>query len=220
MFGLKGRQDGFRLLLPKDFICPEIEEKYTKVLTERRGFYVKPIDFLNETIQKVQVLGFTNAVIQQKQSNTGTQFMRLNEDRSAQNDFMYPSTDYNHRSPSSPLDLIDKTLNIEFRHTLGYINYFLLYENFWYQFARDRMYAELPSNFNVDLLNEKGSIFATIVLESPIVNGMDMLDFDYTQPIAQSQTFKVEFKYSNIKFKFIENNNNNFSSEEDVPMTL
>ena len=82
------------------------------------------------------------------------------------------------------------------------------------------MYAELPSNFNVDLLNEKGSIFATIVLESPIVNGMDMLDFDYTQPIAQSQTFKVEFKYSNIKFKFIENNNNNFSSEEDVPMTL
>ena len=126
MFGLKGRQDGFRLLLPKDFICPEIEEKYTKLLTERRGFYVKPIDFLNETIQKVQVLGFTNAVIQQKQSNTGTQFIRLSEDRKEQNDFMYPSTDYNYRSPSSPLDLIDKTLNIEFRHTLGYIIFFTL----------------------------------------------------------------------------------------------
>lgn len=218
MFGLKGRQDGFRLLLPKDFICPEIEEKYTKLLTERRGFYVKPIDFLNETIQKVQVLGFTNAVIQQKQSNTGTQFMRLNEDRREQNDFMYPSTDYNYRSPSSPLDLIDRTLNIEFRHTLGYINYFLLYENFWYQFARDRMYGELPSNFNIDLLNENGSIFATIVLEAPIVNGMDMLDFDYTQPIAQSQTFKVEFKYSNIKFKFIQDNN--FPREVDVPMNI
>ena len=219
MFGLKGRQDGFRLLLPKDFICPEIEEKYTKLLTERRGFYVKPIDFLNETIQKVQVLGFTNAVIQQKQSNTGTQFIRLSEDRKAQNDFMYPSTDYNYRSPSSPLDLIDRTLNIEFRHTLGYINYFLLYENFWYQFTRDRMYGELPSNFNIDLINENGSIFATIVLESPIVNGMDMLDFDYTQPIAQSQTFKVEFKYSNIQFKFIENNDH-FIPEEDVQMNL
>lgn len=218
MFGLKGRQDGFRLLLPKDFICPEIEEKYSKVLTERRGFYVKPIDFLNESIQKVQVLGFTNAVIQQKQSNTGTQFMRFNEDRREENDFMYPSTDYNYRSPSSPLDLIDKTLNIEFKHTLGYLNYFLLYENFWYQFARDRKYGELPSNFNIDLINENGSIFATIVLESPIVNGMDMLDFDYTQPIAQSQTFKVEFKYSNIKFKFIQDNN--FPDEVDVPMDL
>jgi len=218
MFGLKGRQDGFRLLLPKDFICPEIEEKYTKLLTERRGFYIKPIDFLNETIQKVQVLGFTNAVIQQKQSNTGTQFIHLSEDRREQNDFMYPSTDYNYRSPSSPIDLLDRTLNIEFRHTLGYINYFLLYENFWYQFARDRMYGELPSNFNIDLLNENGSIFATIVLEAPIVNGMDMLDFDYTQPIAQSQTFKVEFKYSNIKFKFIQDNN--FPREEDVPINL
>ena len=68
-----------------------LPKKYTKVLTERRGVYVKPIDFLNETIQKVQVLGFTNAVIQQKQSNTGTQFIRLSEDRKAQNDFMIKS---------------------------------------------------------------------------------------------------------------------------------
>ena len=204
MFALKGRQDGFRLLLPKDFLCQEIEEKYGKILNSKKSFYIKPIDFLNESIQKVQVLGFTNATIAQRQSSTGTQFFRFGEDRTSQNKFMFPSTDYNYRSPNSPIDLIDKTLNIEFRHTLGYLNYFMLYENFWYQFARDRQYKELPPNFNVDILNENGSIFGRIVLESPIVNGMDMLDFDYTQPIANSQTFKVEFKYSNINFDFIE----------------
>lgn len=204
MFGLKGRQDGFRLLLPKDFLCQEIEEKYAKILRAKKSFYLRPIDFLNETIQKVQVLGFTNATVQQKQSGTGAQFMRMTEDRTKQNEFMFPSTDYNYRSPNSPLDLIDKTLNIEFRHTLGYMNYFMLYENFWYQFARDKVYNDLPHNFNVDILNENGSIFARIVLESPLVNGMDMLDFDYTQPIANSQTFKVEFKFSNIHFDFIE----------------
>lgn len=204
MFGLKGRQDGFRLLLPKDFLCQEIEEKYAKILRAKKSFYMRPIDFLNETIQKVQVLGFTNATVQQKQSGTGVQFMRMTEDRTKQNKFMFPSTDYNYRSPNSPLDLIDKTLNIEFRHTLGYMNYFMLYENFWYQFARDKAYKELPHNFNIDILNENGSIFAKIVLESPLVNGMDMLDFDYTQPIANSQTFKVEFKFSNIHFDFIE----------------
>ena len=32
---------------------------------------------------------------------------------------------------------------------------------------------------------------------------MDMLDFDFTQPIAQSQTFQVVFKYSNFDFQFI-----------------
>ena len=33
---------------------------------------------------------------------------------------------------------------------------------------------------------------------------MDMLDLDMSQPIAQSQTFKIEFKYSNFDFEFIE----------------
>ena len=32
---------------------------------------------------------------------------------------------------------------------------------------------------------------------------MDMLEFDYTQPVAQSQTFNIEFKYSNFDFEFI-----------------
>ena len=31
-----------------------------------------------------------------------------------------------------------------------------------------------------------------------------MLDFDYTQPIAQAGTFKIEFKYSNFDYQFIE----------------
>ena len=31
-----------------------------------------------------------------------------------------------------------------------------------------------------------------------------MLDLDFTQPVATSQTFRVIFKYSNIDFEFIE----------------
>ena len=31
-----------------------------------------------------------------------------------------------------------------------------------------------------------------------------MLEFDYTQPVAQSQTFNIEFKYSNFDFEFID----------------
>lgn len=207
MFGLKGRQDGFRLLFPKQFICPEIEEKYEKILKERLSFYNKPIDFLNETIQKVQVLGFNNGTFQQKQSSRGSQFIKLNKNRQQENNFMFPATDYNYRAPSSPLDLIDRTLNVEFRHTLGYLNYFLLFENFWYMYTRDRTYSEGIPDFSIDIMNEKGSIYSRIVLSSPIISGMDMLDLDYTQPVAQSQSFKVEFKYSNIDFQFIETEN-------------
>jgi hypothetical protein len=37
----------------------------------------------------------------------------------------------------------------------------------------------------------------------PVINSIEMLDLNYTQPVAQSQTFKVEFKYSNFDLEFI-----------------
>ena len=201
MLALRGRQDNFRLILPKDFLCKEIEEKYSNILKEKHGVFKSPIDFLNETIQRVEVLGFTDATIQQQQSSRGEPLIK--PDRIKQNNFMYPSTDYNYRSEVSPIALTDRTINIEFRHTLGFLNYFMVYENFWYMFSRDRTYKELFNRINVDILNEIGSIYCRIVLFDPLMNAMDMLSLDYTQPVAQSQSFKVEFKYSNFDFEFI-----------------
>ena len=201
MLALRGRQDNFRLLLPKDFLCKEIEEKYSNILKEKHGVFKSPIDFLNETIQRVEVLGFTDATIQQQQSSRGEPLIK--KDRIKQNNFLYPSTDYNYRSEVSPIALTDRTINIEFRHTLGFLNCFMVYENFWYMFSRDKTYKELFNRINVDIMNEIGSIYCRIVLFDPLMNAMDMLSLDYTQPVAQSQSFKVEFKYSNFDFEFI-----------------
>ena len=157
---------------------------------------------LFRSIQKVQVLGFNDATVVQQQSSRGNKPI-LDQDRKKQNEFMFPSNDYNYRSEVSPIALIDKTLNITFKHTLGYLNYFLLFENFFYQYTRDRKYKDLDYQFSVDIYNERGSIYSRILIDSPFVHSMDMLDFDYTQPIAQSQTFQVTFKYSNFDFQFI-----------------
>ena len=202
MFGLKGRQDGFRLLFPKEFLVPEIEEKYTKILAEKHGYYLTPIDFINESIQKVNVLGFQNATVQQQQPSRGEP--TIDPNRVEQNKFLYAATDYNYRNGVSPISLTDRTFNVTFRHSLGYLNYFILFENFWYQFARDMKYEDLMQRLSIDIINEKGSIYSRIVLFYPLINGMDMLEFDYSQPVAQSQTFNVEFKYSDFDFEFID----------------
>lgn len=203
MFTLKGRQDGFRLLLPKEFIVPEIEEKYTKIIRNKLSFYNTPIDFINETIKSVEVLGFNNATFQGNQISTGDPM--LNQDRVNENNFSYPESEYHYRSAASPIGLIDRTINIKFRHTLGFLNYFLLFENFWYQYTRDRKSQFFNNyNFNIDIFNEKGVIYSKIVLVNPIINSMDMLSLDFTQPIAQSQEFQIEFKYQNFDFQFIE----------------
>jgi hypothetical protein len=202
MFGLKGRQDDFRLLLPKEFLVTEIEEKYSGILKEKLGYFDSPIDFLNETIQKVNVLGFQEGTITQDQPVIGAE-PTFKQNRIKQNQFQYAGSQFNYRSGVPPIQLTDKTFNITFRHTLGYLNYFMLFENFWYQFSRDMNYEDLPQRFTIDIYNELGSIYSRVSLFYPMINSMDMLEFDYTQPIAQSQTFNIEFKYSNFDFEFI-----------------
>ncbi len=206
MFTLRGRQDYFRLNFPKEFIAKEIEEKYTKILQDKHSFITTPIDFINETIQSVEVLGFTDAVIAQQQTGRGTR--ASSSDRIMQNKFLHTSSDVNYRSEVNPINLIDKTLNVNFRHTLGFVNYFLLFENFFYQYQRDTKYENLIPNLFIDIMDNIGNIYSRIEIIHPVISGMDMLSLDFTQPLAQSQSFKIEFKFSNIDFQFIENDKN------------
>lgn len=215
MIALKGRHDSFRLIFPKYFLCDEIEEKYSKILKEKHSIFMDPLDFINESIQRVEVLGFTNGTIQQQQSMRGNQPLR-DPSRQEENEFMYPSSEYSYRSNVSPIALTDRTMNVEFRHTLGYLNYFILFENFWYMFSRDTKTSDINDYFSVDILNEMGSIYSRIMIYHPIINSMDMLSFDYTQPVAQAGSFKVEFKYSNFDFEFI--NLDQYNKEQTVEL--
>lgn len=202
MFSLRGRRDSFRLILPKEFICDELVEKYTKVLQDKHSFIVNPIDFVNETIQGVEVLGFTDSTVTQMQTFRGTNFSK----REQENNFLHTTSDVNYRSEKNPIALIDKTLNVKFRHTLGYVNYFLLFENFFYLYMRDTKYEDMVPNFFIDILDNIGNIYSRIEIIHPIINSIDMLSLDYTQPVAQSDTFTIQFKYSNLDFQFISNN--------------
>ena len=206
MFTLRGRQDKFRLNFPKEFIVPEIEEKYSKILKDKHSFIYTPIDFLNETIQRVEVLGFNEATVEQLQPGRGT-YTNI-DGRQAQNRFMHTTSGVNYRSEVNPINLIDKTLNVEFRHTLGFVNYFMMFENFFYLYSRDTRYEDMIPNLFIDIMDNTGNIYSRIEIIQPIISGIDMLSLDFTQPVAQSQTFKVEFKYSNLDYQFI--------SDEDI----
>lgn len=203
MFTLKRRKDSFRLILPKEFIPEEINEKYSKILQRSRSFYKKPIDFLNETIQKIEVLGFNDGTVNQQQTGRGEPLRDAS--RITENHLLRTMSDVNYRNVTNATQLIDKTFNIDFKHTLGHLNYFMIFESFIYQYARDTIQSrDLNYNFKIEILNENGSVYSSIVLAMPLINGIDMLQFDNSQPIAQSETFRVIFKYSNFDYEFIE----------------
>ena len=148
MLSLKGRQDNWRLLFDDDFLPKEIVEKYSKVLATRKSFISKPIDFINETIQKIQLLGFSNASFQQQQTTHGSPVR--NPNRIDQNYFQGGHDDVSYRAVTNPLSVIDKTLNVHFRMSQGYLNYFMIFENFWYMYYFFTFFA--CSNNNIKIL--------------------------------------------------------------------
>ena len=78
MIALNCKNNGARILFPREFLHPEVEEKYTRILKNKRSFFTRPIDFINETIQKVDVLGFQNAAMIQRQTGTGEPIQSFN----------------------------------------------------------------------------------------------------------------------------------------------
>lgn len=204
MFALKERKDNFRFQFPQDFIVDEINDKYARILQQQRSFFYKPVDFLNETIKSVQVLGFNDATFMQQQPGYGNNLR--DPERTKLNKFSFSASDQAYRSELNPLQLLDKTFNVTFRHTLGFVNYFLMFENFWYIFHRDTSSKEAKNVFTVDFLDGYGRAYSRVVMEDPLINGIDMLSLDYSQPIASSETFQVTFKYSNIDYQIIEVN--------------
>lgn len=203
MFSLKGRQDLFKITLPDEFIPEQINEKYSKLINEYNSFIHRPIDFLNESIQGVEILGFTQAAVVQQQHGTGNWASRQSTIEA--NKFLHAASDVAYRAEMNPLNLIDKTLRVTFRHTLGFINYFLLLESFWTLYQRDTSSKQLPQFITIDIFSDIGTTLSKIKIYDPIIDGIDMLQLNYTQPIAQSQTFNCEMKYSNIEFEFVDN---------------
>jgi hypothetical protein len=61
----------------------------------------------------------------------------------------------------------------------------------------------MPDQIPIDIMNNRGEIYSRIVVIDPVINGIDMLDLNYNAPNETMSTFKVEFKYSNIDYQFI-----------------
>ena len=74
-------------------------------------------------------------------------------------------------------------------------------------------YKDMPQYISIDLFDRTGAIYSRIMIEHPIINGIDMLSFDYTKPVAESDTFKLIIKYSSFDYQFISAESSNWNGE-------
>lgn len=196
MLSLSPRYDLFKFQFPRDFIPREIDEKYSKLINEDPGVITTCIDYLNESIQGVNLPGISDVNVTQTQhsynSNT-TNSRKLNVE---------PKTDIIHTSTSNPLDKINKEFKVTLRMNQGLYNYFMLYETLFHYICKPILKDEEPVLF-VELLDESGVVRSRIKYIDCHMDGIDGLEFTYNKTERDSGTFDIIFKFNNIDFEFV-----------------
>jgi hypothetical protein len=198
MLSLSPRYDLFRFHLPKTFLPPEIEAKYTAILNKDAYTMTTAIDYLNESIQGISMPGINDLTTVQTQhgSNNITRTSnRLNVE--AAHDITYLTVE-------NPLEKIDKEFKVTFRTNNGLLNYFMLYETaFWYA-CREYTWDCEPVMY-IELLNEDGTAISRIKYIDVHFNGIEGLDFNYSKIEREANTFDITFKFNNIDFEYLIN---------------
>ena len=198
MLSLSPRYDLFRFHLPKTFLPPEIEAKYTAILNKDAYTMTTAIDYLNESIQGVSMPGINDLTTVQTQhgSNNITRTSnRLNVE--AAHEITYLTVE-------NPLEKIDKEFKVTFRANNGLLNYFMLYETaFWYA-CREYTWDCEPVMY-IELLNEDGTVISRVKYIDVHFNGIEGLDFNYSKIEREANTFDITFKFNNIDFEYLIN---------------
>lgn len=198
MLSLSPRYDLFRFHLPKTFLPPEIEAKYTAILNKDAYTMTSAIDYLNESIQGVSMPGINDlTTIQTQHGSNGIE-------RTANRINVEASHEITYLTVENPLEKIDKEFKVTFRSNNGLLNYFMLYETaFWYA-CREYTWDCEPVMY-IELLNEDGTVVSRVKYIDVHFNGIDGLDFNYSKIERESDTFDITFKFNNIDFEYLIN---------------
>lgn len=195
---LSPRYDLFRFHLPKTFLPPEIEAKYTAILNKDAYTMTTAIDYLNESIQGVTMPGINDLTTTQIQHGSN------NIKRTSNKTNVEGSHEITYLTTGNPLEKIDKEFKVTFRSNNGLLNYFMLYETAFYYACREYEWDCEPVMY-IELLNEDGTVLSRVKYIDVHFSGMDGLDFNYSKIERESDTFDITFKFNNIDFEYMIN---------------
>ena len=78
----------------------------------------------------------------------------------------------------------------------------MIYETIFYRYLK-AIGTQQDKVFMIDLLDETGNISSRIKLFDIFIDGIEGLDFTYSKVDRESNTFDVTFKFNNLDFVFI-----------------
>lgn len=202
MLSLSPRYDLVRFHLPKTFIPPIVEEKYTKYLNTEAYTMKTAIDYLNESIQGVTMPGISGLTTTQQQH--GSNNINLNNPINRNRINVEPMHEITYISSGNPLEKMDKEFKVTFRTNQSLLNYFMLYETAFYYACREYRWDCEPVMY-IEILNEDGTVISKVKFIDVYIDGIEGLDFNYSKVEREANTFDVTFKFNNIDFEYLIN---------------
>lgn len=177
---LNSRNNLFNFKFPRTFIPKEVAEKYYKYLNRMPGNLVtEPIDFINYSIQGIQLPGINFDPISQS-PNDGT--------------ITY------HRGSIPIQNTIERQFTVEMQLLDGYINYWIMQDTLLYYYSKQKR-EPFINDLKLQILDAEGIHIMSAVFEKPIMNSISNLELNTSSNIAEFNTFSLNFYYN--KFNLI-----------------
>jgi hypothetical protein len=174
---LDARNNLFEFHFPRNFIPKEIADKYKPYLNRMPGNVIEdPLDFLNYTIQSVNLPGMGFEPVVQAQ---------------------YPGRNISWRDTKPSQELFQKEFTVTFQLVDGYINYWMMMDtlNYYYKFSNGQKFIE---DLNLRMLDAEGHILVTAAIKRPLLKNIGELSMSFASNVAEFSTFELAITYNEL----------------------
>jgi len=181
---LNSKNNQFVFRFPKGFINPQIEEKYNYYLKRLPTPFDSITDYVNHTIQSVT---FPSVASEEVEQWVG---------RRTEVDGKGLGKNPQYWRQSLDLDrVIPKEFTVSLKAADGYLNYWVLFENYRNYLTLTNMDDYFP-DMNIMYLDRDGYQLITIDFKQPIMKGISEVEMNYSSTAMEFRTFTVNFKYN------------------------
>lgn len=176
---LNNLESNFIFNFGKNFFYPAIKEKYNLYLNKLPIPYGDITDYVNSTIQTITFPSPSLGTVEQT--------LTLGKKRSWKNSV-------------NPNDLFTKEFTVSFKHEDGYLNYFILFEQFnrYIDFTNK---DEFLPDLSVQILDSFGNVIMSVFMQEVIMTGLSELTLSYSSVNPDFKTFDVTFQFNWINIK-------------------
>lgn len=171
---LNAKNNQFVFRLPKGFLDQELQDKYSFYLKRLPTPFDSIEDYLNHTIQSVTFPQVSADEVEQTLDKR-PQYWRQSFDLER---------------------IIPKEFTVNFKTADGYLNYWVLFEQFQRYLHEQNNTKEYFPDMNLMFLDRDGYQLVTVTFRQPLMKAIDSVEMSYASTAFEFRTFGVTFKYN------------------------